>query len=255
MNNLEGFLIDLDGVLYIEGKVIAGATHTLNWLREHGFPFRFLTNTTRRSRRSLVNKLKKMGVQTDVTEMFSTCVVAARWLNQQGIQRIHLLLPKDAQEDFLDFELTDENPEAVVVGDLGRDFDFDVLNKAFRLIKQGAQLIGLQKNRFWQTLDGLAMDAGAFVVALEYAAETEATIIGKPSRAYFEMAQQDLGLPASTVAMIGDDVYTDIVGGHAAGLKTILVKTGKYQFDDLAKVEVNPDWIIESIAGLPKLLK
>ncbi|MFQ6112714.1 MAG: HAD-IIA family hydrolase, partial [bacterium] len=125
----------------------------------------------------------------------------------------------------------------------------------FRLIKGGAQLIGLQKNRFWHTLNGLSMDAGAFVVALEYAAETEATIIGKPNRAYFEMAVQDLGLPASNVAMIGDDIYTDILGGQAAGLRTILVKTGKYQFDDLSKVDVKPDWIIESIACLPTMLQ
>jgi HAD superfamily hydrolase (TIGR01458 family) len=255
MKQLKGFLIDLDGVLYIEGQVIGGAAETVNWLREHGFPFRFLTNTTMRSRKSLVKKLTQMGIQTNLEEMFSTCVVAAHWLKQQGIRRLHLLLPRDAQEDFPDFEITDENPEAVVVGDLGHDFNFEVLNKAFQLIKQGAQLIGLQKNRFWQTLDGLALDVGAFVVALEYASETEATIIGKPNRAYFEMAQQDLGLPASDVAMIGDDIYTDIVGGRAAGLKTILVKTGKYQFDDLNNVDVEPDWIIESIASLPQVIR
>lgn len=254
-SKLKGFLIDLDGVLYIEEKVISGAVETVNWLRESGIPFRFLTNTTRRSSFSLAKKLKNLGIQAEPNEMFSTCVVAAHWFKQKGIQRLHLLLPKEALEDFSEFEIGDINPQAVVVGDLGKDFNFEVLNRAFRLIKGGAQLIGLQKNRFWQTLEGQTMDVGAFVAALEYAAETEAIIIGKPNRAYFEMALKELCLPASEVAMIGDDIYTDIMGGHAVGLKTILVKTGKTQFDDLNKIDIKPDWIIDSIASLPTIIK
>lgn len=255
MRSLEGFLIDLDGVLYIERNIIPGAIETVTWLRSQGFPFRFLTNTTRRSRRSLVQKLRAFGIEVNPEELYSTCVVAALWLKQHNIQKVHLLLPEDAQSDFLDFKITDTEPEAVVVGDLGGQFNFDNLNEAFRLIKNGAQLIALQKNRFWQTLDGLSMDAGAFVAALEYASETEASVIGKPNRVYFEMAVRDLGVPTSKVAMIGDDIYTDILGAKAAGLKTILVKTGKFQFDDMQKAVVEPDWLIESIADLPANLE
>lgn len=255
MTGLRGFLVDLDGVLYIEDELVPGAVEAMDWLRARKYPLRFLTNTTMRSRFSLVKKLRQFGIQLEPGEMFNTCVVAAHWLKDQGISKVHLLLPRASQEDFAGFHITDDHPEALVVGDLGRDFNFDVLNHAFRLVRGGARLIALQKNRFWQRKDGLAMDVGAFVVALEYSTETEATVIGKPNRAYFETALSDLGLPASEVAMIGDDIHTDIRGGSAVGLKTILVKTGKYAFDRVESADCHPDWTLESIAELPSRLE
>jgi HAD superfamily hydrolase (TIGR01458 family) len=181
-------------------------------------------------------------------------VVAARWLAGRGISRVYLLLTEDAQTDFSGFEITADKPEAVVVGDMGTDFTFEGLNKAFRAVKSGAELVALQKNRFWQTKDGLAMDTGAFAAALEYATETEAALIGKPNRAYFEIALKDIGISPSQVAMIGDDIHTDILGAQAVGLRTILVRTGKYPFGTQTHAGVQPDWVIGSIADLPGLL-
>lgn len=254
MKEWRGFLLDLDGVLYIEDQIIPGAVETVNWLRENGYPVRFLTNTTMKSRDTLVSKLTRVGIQAESKEMFSTSVVAARWLAQEGVSRVQLLVHEDAHEDFGDFEITAENPEAVVVGDLGEDFTFDILNSAFLSIRAGARLVALQKNRFWQTANGPALDAGAYVAALEYATETEAVLVGKPNRAYFEMAVEDMGLPASRVVMVGDDVHTDILGARAVGAKTILVKTGKYHLDADKPLPVQPDWTIDSIRELPKLI-
>ena len=137
---------------------------------------------------------------------------------------------------------------------MGRQYNFDLLNSAFVSVKAGARLVALQKNRFWRTERGPAMDAGAWVAAVEYAAEVEAELIGKPNRAYFETALDDLGLPADQVAMIGDDTHTDILGARAVGAKTILVKTGKYVFDQDHHDDVRPDWGLDSIADLPNLL-
>lgn len=253
--SIQGFLIDLDGVLYIEEQVIPGATETVNWLRQRGSRFRFLTNTTMQSQSSLAKKLTRMGIRADPGEVFNTCVVATRWLANQGISRVHLLLTEDARQDFSDFEITTERPEAVIVGDLGKDYNFAVLNEAFLSLKSGARLIALQKNRFWRTEKGLAMDAGAFVAALEYAADTQAALIGKPNRAYFETALEDMQLLPSQAAMIGDDIETDIQGARALGAKTILVRTGKYPFDREKPAEIQPDWTIESIQELPRLLE
>ncbi len=157
--------------------------------------------------------------------------------------------------DFSDFEVTSDRPQAVVVGDLGRDVNFDILNAAFLSIKNGARLVALQKNRFWQTKEGLAIDTGAFVAALEYAADVEARLVGKPNRAYFDAALHDLGLPANRVAMVGDDITTDILGAQAVGARTILVKTGRYAFDADKRHDVRPDWILESIADLPEQIE
>ena len=252
---LEGLLIDLDGVLYVGDQALPGAVDAMSYLREQGYPLRFLTNTTMRSRFALVQKLRGLGIHAETEEMFSTCVVATHWLREHGITRIHPLIPRAAQEDFAEFQITDDQPEAVVVGDLGSEFTFDVLNHAFRLIRDGARLIALQKNRFWQRNDGIALDVGPFVVALEYATEKKASVIGKPTAAYFETALRDLGLPADQVAMVGDDIHNDIAGGQAVGLKTILVKTGMYRSDDVERADCRPDWTLDSVGDLPTLLR
>jgi len=254
MKKIKGFLIDLDGVLYIEDQTIPGAVETVNWLREKSFPFRFLTNTTMHSRDSLVAKLLRFGVQAEPGEMFSTAVVAARWLAGKGVARVQLLLPEDAQKDFAGFEITDNQPQVVVVGDMGSAFTFDILNSAFLSVKAGARLVALQRGRYWQKNSGLAIDVGAFVAALEYATETEAELIGKPNRAYFDTALADIGLEPSQVAMIGDTIGTDIIGAQAVGMPTILVRTGQYVFDTQNPSPVQPDWTINSIADLPGLL-
>jgi HAD superfamily hydrolase (TIGR01458 family) len=254
INPIKGFLIDLDGVVYIEDQTIPGAVETVNWLRRQGYPIRFLTNTTMRSRKSLVAKLLRFGVHAEPGEMFSTAVIAARWLADKGVARVQLLLTEDAQEDFAGFDITDKQPEIVVVGDMGSAFTFDVLNSAFLSVKAGARLIALQKSRYWRTKSGLAIDAGAFVAALEYATETEAELIGKPNRPYFETALADIGLDAAQAGMIGDDVHTDIIGAQALGMPTILVRTGMYCFDAQKPLPVTPDWTIDSIADLPGLL-
>jgi HAD superfamily hydrolase (TIGR01458 family) len=254
MENIKGFLIDLDGVLYIEDQVIPGAVETVNWLRQQGYPFRFLTNTTMLSRDSLVKKLLRLGIQAEAGDMFSTAVVAARWLADQGVSRVQLLLTDDAQKDFGGFEITTSRPEVVVVGDLGTAFSFEILNSAFLAVKAGARLVALQKGRYWQTKNGLALDTGAFVAALEYATETEAELIGKPNRAYFDTALADMGIDPSRVAMIGDDIHMDISGAQAVGMPTILVLSGKYVYDAQKPGSVKADWTLNSITDLPGLL-
>ena len=213
-----------------------------------------MTNTTMRSRASLVRKLLQFGIEAEPGEMFSTAVVSARWLAERGISRVQLLLPEDAIADFEGFEITDRQPEAVVVGDMGSNFSYDILNSAFLSVKKGAKLVALQKGRYWETKNGLAIDVGAFVAALEYATETEAELVGKPNRAYFETALADIGLDPARVVMIGDSIDKDIQGAQAVGMPTILVRTGHYVYDAQKSFPVQADWTIDSIAELPELL-
>ena len=247
-------MIDLDGVVYTEDRVIPGAIEAVNRLRKEGFRIRFLTNTTMRSRASLVRKLLQFGIEAEPGEMFSTAVVAARWLAEQGVSRVQLLLTDDAKADFKEFDITDREPAVVVVGDLGSEFTYDILNSAFLSVKAGAKLVALQKGRYWETKNGLAIDVGAFVAALEYATETEAELVGKPNRAYFETALADIGLDPARVAMIGDSIDKDIQGAQAVGIPTILVRTGHYVYDAHKPFPVQADWTIDSIADLPGLL-
>lgn len=143
---------------------------------------------------------------------------------------------------------------AVVIGDLGSDWTFDRLNRAFRQLQSGAHFVAMQKNRYWQTGDGLTLDAGPFVAALEYATGRDAVLVGKPSAAFIEGAAASMGLRVTEVAVAGDDINSDVRGAMRVGARGILVRTGKFQAADLDKPGRSPDAVIDSLADLPGLL-
>jgi HAD superfamily hydrolase (TIGR01458 family) len=140
----------------------------------------------------------------------------------------------------------------VVVGDLGGLWDFATLNRAFRLLMDQTRppLVALGLTRYWRAEDGLRLDTGAFVRALEYAAGTSAVVLGKPDPAFYASAVDDLGLSAHEVVMVGDDIRADIDGAQRAGLTGVLVRTGKFSPSDLSG-DVSPGAVLDSIAHLP----
>ncbi len=162
-------------------------------------------------------------------------------------------MPDSTLEDFAAFQLVSDEPEAVVVGDLGPDWSFERLNAAFRQLLGGARLVALQRNRYWLTPDGLTIDAGAFVAALEYAASVQAVVVGKPSREFFRLAAASLPPGATPALVVGDDVETDIAGARAAGLPAALVRTGKFRDETLAAAPDQPDLVLDSAARLVDL--
>lgn len=254
LTGVQGLLIDLDGVLYIGRREIPGAVNALHTIKERGFPYRFVTNTTRMSRKTIAQHLIDLGFSVTPSEIVSPPSVAAHYIRQQGESRYYLLANRYIVDAFIGLTKTDDHPDFVVVGDLGRRFTFDTLNRAFRLIVEGAEILALQKNRYWTTEEGPTLDAGPFVAALEYATGKHAVVVGKPERAFFEVALAELNLHAYQVAMVGDSIDTDVDGAQRAGLQGILVRTGHYRPDYLTQSPVKPDLVIDSIADLPKYL-
>ena len=251
---IAGFLIDIDGVLTIDNQRVDGAVEAINFLQDRKIPFLLVTNTTRQSRITIWHHLKRIGFPIEETDIITAPIAAAGWLKSRGIVSVNLFLSGSAVNDFKDFKITAFNPEYVVVGDLGPDLTFDKLNNAFRLIMNGAKILALQKNRFWQTGEGLTIDAGAMVAALEYATNKRATIIGKPRKEFFLQAAGKLKIPAQELAMVGDDLETDIEGGQNAGLFGIAVKTGKFREEFLQQSKIKPGAIIDSITELPEFI-
>ncbi len=198
--NAGGLLLDIDGTLYVGEEPIPGAPEALRELERRGHVLRYLTNTTRFSRDELARRLRAMGFDASPDQLFTAPVAAAAWLAHHGIRRVGAYVPASTLDDFRAFELVPEDavPDAVVVGDLGPEWTFDRLNHAFRQLLEGARLVALQRNRYWRTPDGLTIDAGAFVAALEYAAGTEAVVVGKPSREFFRLAADSLPAGASS---------------------------------------------------------
>ena len=249
-NNLKGLLIDLDGVIYNDTQLIPGAAETIQCLQKENIPFRFITNTTMKSRKTLQKKLSEFGIDVPEDNIFSAAYAASQYIRNQGKTKCHLLIDEDAQQEYLDFDLKSDKPDYVVVGDLGEKITFELLNTAFQRLFEGAELIALQKNRFWLSDKGYALDAGAFVALLEYASNKESILIGKPSRAFFETALNDLDCTTDEVLMIGDDIESDIKGAQAIGIKGVLVQTGKFLPKDLERQDVTPWKTIESINNL-----
>jgi phospholysine phosphohistidine inorganic pyrophosphate phosphatase len=246
--DLKGLLIDLDGTLYVEDAPISGAREALLRLEAVGSPYRFVTNTTRKPRREVVSRLRELGFPAREDLVLVPAAAANALL---AGERCHALVAEALLEDLADVDVVDDGPaERVLVGDLGEGFDYPRLNKAFRLLMDGAELVALQRNRFWQEADGPSLDAGPFVAALEYASGKTATVVGKPEPAFFEAALRDLGLQAKDVAMVGDDAESDVTGARRAGLRGIQVKTGKYRPETAGEADAE----IESIADLPTLL-
>ncbi len=247
-------LVDLDGVLYVEGEPIDGAVDAISALRGAGIGLRFVTNTTARSRRATIAKLDELGFEVDPGEVITPARTARRLCAERGHERLALIMDSAVKEDFDGLEVVagvDEEPDAVIMGDLGADFSFEIINEAFRMVFGGAELIALQKNRFWRTAEGITLDAGPFVAAVEYASGVEAEVVGKPSAAFFDIVLDSLGAEPSAAAMIGDDIETDIGGALDAGLTALLVRTGKFDERFVADSGIEPTATLDSIAELP----
>jgi HAD superfamily hydrolase (TIGR01458 family) len=256
LKEVRGFLIDLDGVIYTGDKPVVGADAAIRSLEENGYSYRFVSNTTRKCRHAIAEKLSRIGLQISEEDIFTPAVAAAAYLKKTKKRRFRLLVTGDVDRDF-----PHEVPEAVhdpidcvILGDAGDEITYKSLNTVFRDLMEGAELIALEKDRFWMAPDGLALSAGPFISALEFATGKKAILMGKPSKAFFDLALRDLDLCHDQAAMIGDDIQTDIGGAQEAGMRGILVKTGKYREDIVRKSPVRPDLTIDSIADISEVL-
>jgi HAD superfamily hydrolase (TIGR01458 family) len=248
-----GVLLDIDGVLYVGNEPIEGAREALGELRRQSAAVRLMTNTTSRSRREVVEHLVEIGFEVALEEVLTPAAMAVRHCRERGYRSVELLVSERLLEDLAPLQRGDSarKADAVILGDLGSAFNADVLNGAFRLLMDGAELVALQHNRYWRRADGLALDVGAYAAALEYATGREAAVVGKPAREFFLSAMADMGLERGV--MVGDDAEADVGGAMAAGLPGVLVRTGKYR-EDPVMARVTPTAIVDSIKDVPSLL-
>jgi len=254
LEGVDGLLLDLSGVIYVQDEAVPGSGEALERLRAADIPIRLMTNTTMRPKRSILERLERLGIEADPSELLTPATLAGNRCAEAGYESVSLVVLDDLLEDLQGLEQRGDSVDAVIVGDLGDSWDYEVLNRAFRQLMDGAELIALQKNRYWETAEGLSLDAGPFVSALEYASGREAEVVGKPSEAFFELALGDLGVSAERAAMVGDDVEADVGGAMDAGLAGVLVRTGKYREDLVRETGIEPTATLDSIADVPDLV-
>ncbi|MFT4027631.1 MAG: TIGR01458 family HAD-type hydrolase [Novosphingobium sp.] len=248
MAEVKAVLLDLDGVIYVGGTPLPGAIEAVARLREAGLALRFLTNTTRTPYRALYAKLLGMGLEVAPEELVTPAVAARRMIEAEGLTP-HLLVHPALEEDFAD--LPPGGREAVVVGDAGDTFTYAALNRAFRALDAGAALLALANNRMFRDADGgLSLDAGPFVQALAFASGVEPVILGKPAAEFFHAALASIDCPADEAMMIGDDVESDVGGAMAAGMRGVLVRTGKYQPGAEKLIDPPPTAVCDDLAAI-----
>lgn len=254
---MAGLLIDLDGVIYEGERPVPGGAEAVAWLHGEDVPYLFLSNTTSRPRRGLVERLGRLGISADETRIFTPPVAAVRWLKENVAGPVALFVPEATNAEFREIPQLPAGAEAgaaaVVVGDLGEGWDFKTLNRAFRLLisEPRPPLVALGMTRYWRAEDGLRLDVAPFIVALEHACGTHPVVMGKPAAPFYRMALQRLGVPARQAVMVGDDIRGDVEGAQRAGLKGVLVRTGKFRDSDLTQ-GIRPDAVLDSIADLPR---
>jgi HAD superfamily hydrolase (TIGR01458 family) len=254
----QGVLLDIDGVLTVSWRPLPGAVDAIAKLRAAGYKLRFVTNTTSRTRPVLSETLIRAGFDIAADEILTAAAATAAYLRRvHPDARCFLLTSGEVGTEFDGITITSsgEPADVVVIGGAGVEFSHDSLNHAFRLLQDGVPLVAMHRNLFWKTGDKLTLDAGAYVVGLEQASGTHATVVGKPARAFYERALAELGVPAASTIVVGDDIEADVRGAREAGMTGILVRTGKFRQADLDRSGVTPDAVIDSIAALPAWLQ
>jgi HAD superfamily hydrolase (TIGR01458 family) len=278
MHGVRGLLLDLDGVLVLKGRAVAGAPEALAALEASGFPYLVVTNTSLVSRETLAGWGRSVGFRTP-PDRFQTALTASVALVRREFwdRPVYVITSDDARAEFAGCHLladaeVDAHPEraaAVVLGDSPDQLTRENLNRAFRAVLAGAALIGMHRNPWWLTPEGPTLDAGTFLVGLEWATKRRARTVGKPDPAFFRVAVERLAAEAAArgearprrrdLAMVGDDVVNDIGGGRRAGLRTVFVRTGKHGDPELARAAsgargYRPDAVAPSIAEVAAAL-
>jgi HAD superfamily hydrolase (TIGR01458 family) len=249
---VRALLLDLDGVIVRAGEAVPGSVEAIRRLEQRRIPYRIVTNTSLVSRASLSRWAAKLGNEIPPERFQSALSASAAYARRAFVgEPLYVLASDDARTEFEGQRLLthdeagvpDARAAAVIVGDSPEELTYENLNRAFRLVRNGARLIGMHRNPWWLTPDGPTMDSGAYVTALEFAASARASVIGKPSATFFSLAvdglRQDVRGPGEPrlrrheIVMVGDDIRTDVLAAQRAGLRGVFVLSGKHSLDDL----------------------
>ncbi len=246
-------LLDLEGTLYAFGSAVPGAVDALGELRALGVGLRFLTNTDSKTIGQILDDLSGFGLGIELHEIFTPVVAARRLVDDAPGARVYALV-----SDALRPVFPDSGQSAytrVLIGDCRDSLTYSTLDEAFRAVRGGAELVALQRGRYFKRADGDHIDTGAVVAALEYASGVPARVLGKPAVDFFALAAASLGVDAAACVVVGDDATTDITGGHACGMRTVQVRTGKYPDQEREGLTGTAHHTLDSIADLPGLLR
>lgn len=249
-----GYLLDMDGVIYRGSKLIDGALAFIQRLRETDTPFLFLTNNSQRTRRDVAMKLCRMGIEATERDIFTCSMATARFVAQQKPQGSAYVIGEGGLLNALHlngYSVVEDNPDYVIIGE-GRTMSFEMIEKAVRLVADGARLIATNLDPNCPTEAGIRPGCGAIAAMIESATGKKAFSVGKPSPVMMRAARKELGLTSAETIMVGDTMETDILGGVGLGYRTILVLSGGTSCNDLQNFAYSPDLVLNSVKDIPE---
>jgi HAD superfamily hydrolase (TIGR01458 family) len=244
---IKALLLDIAGVLEQDGEAIAGSPEAVSRLRKKGYQLRFITNSSRRSRHTLCQDLRRLGYSLTEDDVFTAPLAIRHYLERKQLSAL-LLVDAALEAEFAG--LTAYPRQAVVVCDAGEGFTYAALNRAFQAVMDGAPLLAVGDNRYFRAGGKYWMDAGPFVRAIEYAAGVQAQILGKPAAGFFHAATAAMDCEPGSTLMVGDDVHADVVGALEAGLSACLVRSGKYRPGDESQVDSGAALVCDDLLQL-----
>ena len=252
-----GYLIDMDGVLYRGHELIPGADAFVRELQTRGIPFRLLTNNSQRTRRDIVAKVGRLGIDVEEEHIFTSAMATARFLAKQRPNGTAFVIGEGGLLTALHqngYTIVDHEPHYVVVGE-GRTFNLDLVEAAVRMISSGSKLIATNLDPNCPTQAGSRPGCGAMVAMLEIATGVKAFSVGKPSPVMMRAARKELNLSTDETTIIGDTMETDILGGVQLGFHTVLVLTGGTHREDLSGYAFRPELVVDSLVEVAHLLQ
>jgi NagD protein len=245
----EGFIIDMDGVIYHGEQLLEGAMRFVNWLEEHHKRYLFLTNASSYTPLGLKQRLARMGLDIDESKFYTSALATAQFLSSQSPGCTAYIIGDSGLHHALNdvgITMNDVNPDYVVVGET-RDYNYDKITKAIGFVKAGAKLIGAHPDMTSPVEEGLIPAARALVAPIELATERKAYFVGKPNALMMRTGLCLLGVHSSEAAIIGDRMDTDIIAGIESGLTTVLVLSGVTTREGVNKYPYRPQYILDNV--------
>ena len=256
LTTIKALAIDMDGVLWRGNQPLPGFRRWFEFLHGQNIPYTLVSNNSTKTPAQYQKKLGAMGAVIDQSSLLTSSLATAAYLQRQFSQKSRVYVV--GQDGLLEavqnagFSLVPDSnqPADIVVAGLDFFLTYEKLRHATLLIRRGARFVGTNGDKTFPSEEGLLPGAGAVLAAIEAGTGVTPTVIGKPERLMFDIAVEKLGVARDQVAMIGDRLDTDILGGQRVGLKTILVTTGVDNEESVAQKGIQPDAIFSGIDEL-----
>ena len=250
----DGFICDMDGVIYHGSKILDGVREFVGWMQENGKKFVFLTNSPERTPHELSMKLQRMGLDVSADHFYTSAMATAEFLDAQSPGCTAYVIGEAALSKALydhKIYMNDVNPDYVVVGET-RTYSFEKIEKAIALVNKGAKLIGTNPDTIGVTESGIMPATGSLVAPIEIATGKKAYFIGKPNPLMLRHGLNKLGCHSKDIAFVGDRMDTDIIAGIESNVDTVLVLSGVTSREDISNFPYRPKYVLDGVGDIVK---